>query len=273
MQSPDPEDEITLPGYQDLLVSLIVGILAFSSIGFVIFRLGVGLLPAVGFSLLSGVAVAAFILRERSLMNRISEMDRRHVSEVGALSDRLEHLYESSSAALVQYDAGTLMVERAGMGFLDLLKVRAEDSIRGRGLEEVLGVDATTLERLTDDIRAEGLREPCELECVTATGDAVRLLVSGIYLKDRHVMEAAFLPTAVKKADAYDVDRALGDLERFRHGMARREQRILELKGEVNELLKNAGSPTRYRVDYRTKDTKNPLSSLNGSVKGGGTDV
>ena len=44
--------------------------------------------------------------------------------------------------------------------------------------------------------------------------------------------------------------------ERFKKGIVRREGRVLELKGEVNQLLRQAGEPARYRVDSRTDDSR-----------------
>jgi len=235
---------------------LIMGLVVFSSIGFVINRLGVGVAHSIAFSLLSGIATMAFVLRERGLMNRITDLERHHLKEVGVLSDRMEHLYGHSPAAIVQFDAGTLLVDRASAGFLDLLDVAAERGIRGRRLEEILGVDSIALERFAEDVRMGGDSRAPVLNCRTASGDKLRLLISGHLDKERNLIEAVLVPTLPKDGGKYEFDRALGDLERFRHGMARREQRILELKAEVNELLGQARRPARYQVDIRTEERR-----------------
>lgn len=251
-----------IPQYQDLFASFMMGLITFTSVGIVIYLLGVETPQAVGFSLLSGIAVTAFILRERSLMNRLAEMDRRHVQEIGRFSEGIEFFYQQSSIALVQYDAGTLMVERASVGFLDLLHYRAEDPVRGRRLEELLRVESTVLERFTDMVRQGILEAPQEIEGENDTGDRICLIVAGRYLAERHLIEASFQLCLRRNAPVhYDVDRALGDLERFRHGMARREHRILELKGEVNELLRDQGRPLRYKVDIDSEDNKSAVKS------------
>ena len=49
-----------------------------------------------------------------------------------------------------------------------------------------------------------------------------------------------------------DHERLIEDLERFKKGIVRREDRVLELKAQVNEILQQAGQPVRYQVDSNT---------------------
>jgi len=42
--------------------------------------------------------------------------------------------------------------------------------------------------------------------------------------------------------------RTLEDMERFNHLMRGRERRTLELKAEINSLLKELGQPIKYRT-------------------------
>jgi hypothetical protein len=49
-----------------------------------------------------------------------------------------------------------------------------------------------------------------------------------------------------RKRDRERVQKTMDDLERLNRAMAGREDRILELKREVNDLLKQIGEPPRY---------------------------
>jgi len=253
MTAPKSTSETKPSDAQDLIVSSTMGLVVFCSIAFVIYRLGVDVIESILFALISGVAAAAFILRERSLMNRLTAAEKRHMKEVGILSERIERAYGSPSINLVQFNAGSLIVDRASVGFLDLIEAAAERNVRGQRLEELLGVEATALERVIDDIRSGTVASAQVLECRPSVGTTFSAKITGHYLEDSHSLEAALQPVIKKPIGAGEADRAMADLERFRQGMARREYRILELKGEVNDLLKQTGHPPRYRVDHRTE--------------------
>jgi len=230
-----------------------MGLMVFFSFAFVVYRLGVGLVESIIFALIIGAAAAAFILRECSLMKRLTADEKRHFQEVGVLSERIENFYASPSINIVLCNAGSLIVDRASVGFLDLVEAAADQKVGGRRLESLLGVEATSLERVVDDIRSGVAKTPPVLECRPAVGTSLRVRVTGHYLEEDHLVEIAIQPIREPVAPAGEVDQAMADLERFRHGMARREQRILELKGEVNDLLKERGQSVRYKVDHRTE--------------------
>ena len=93
-----------------------------------------------------------------------------------------------------------------------------------------------------------GVRE--ELVCQQADGKPVQLLISGHYIPQLHLVEAVFFRLPRKTLG--DHERLIEDLERFKKGIVRREDRVLELKAQVNEILQQAGQPVRYQVDSNT---------------------
>ncbi|MDP4609700.1 MAG: hypothetical protein NWT02_00755 [Opitutales bacterium] len=80
--------------------------------------------------------------------------------------------------------------------------------------------------------------------------------MSAYYLEESDRVEAAFFVSNLKVDEFEEIEQISDDLERFRKGMVRREERILELKAEVNELMAAAKESPRYRVDANSDDTK-----------------
>ncbi len=205
---------------------------------------------------LGGGSIGAFIYRERILVNRLYTMQRNLIEEAGVYNSRIEHLYMKSLACLVEFDRRSLIIDRASIGFFDLLGVGADVDLRGRRLDDVLGVGQSEVDGLLAHISngSGGLREA--IECKRSDGTPFHLFVSAYALEESNMIEAAFFLANQDGSDRQDVEQMVGDLERFRKGMIRREERILELKGEVNELLKESKQPVRYRVDDRSDDTR-----------------
>jgi len=87
-------------------------------------------------------------------------------------------------------------------------------------------------------------------------GNRLQLTLAANYLSELHKIEMAFLISYPNhQNDWQEVEDARQDLDRFRRGMYRRETRILELKKEVNQLLKASGEPPRYRSDLAEDDS------------------
>jgi hypothetical protein len=77
------------------------------------------------------------------------------------------------------------------------------------------------------------------------------------------MVEAAFfLNPSPAVQGGEEVDVTSKDLDRFRRGMYRRETRIIELKEEVNEILKEVGKKPRYGFDQKLRDTHFPADRL-----------
>ncbi len=245
------------------LVGLVAGVFSFAALSLVFSRIGVEPMETVIFATLSALTVAVFVCRERALVYKLAVAERNHVAQLSLEAERMTELYTNSVACLVTFDAGTLIIDRVSSGFFDLLGVSANQDLAGERLEEVLGVDSTHLASVVYQIKAGTMSVREELVCKQCDGNSVTLLISGRYMSHLHLVEAAFFRIPRKTSNLADYERVMDDLERFKQGIVRRENRVLELKGEVNQLLKQARQSQRYQVDSMTDDSRFVQTTLN----------
>ena len=255
------------------------GVIAFATLSLVFTRNGLDLAETVIFACLGAVAVSVFVCRERALVHELAVAERRHVQQLGVESERIDDIYANSVASLVIFAAGTLHIERASSGFFELLGISSSKDLsgthleevlgvdsthlallpnayqRGTHLEEVLGVDSTHLASIVHQIKTGTISVREEIACKHVNGDSIKLLISGRYLPHLHLVEAAFSLVPRKLSSLADHERVMNDLERFKKGIVLRENRVLELKGEVNQLLNEVHQPARYQVDSMTDDS------------------
>ena len=237
------------------LVGLVAGVIAFATLSLVFTRNGLDLAETVIFACLGAVAVSVFVCRERALVHELAVAERRHVQQLGVESERIDDIYANSVASLVIFAAGTLHIERASSGFFELLGISSSKDLSGAHLEEVLGVDSTRIASIVHQIKTGTISVREEIACKHVNGDSIKLLISGRYLPHLHLVEAAFSLVPRKLSSLADHERVMNDLERFKKGIVRRENRVLELKGEVNQLLNEVHQPARYQVDSMTDDS------------------
>jgi len=241
-----------------LILAFSSGLFSCIAIATVLIVLGLPTLEAYVFSALGGVTISCFVWMERSLVSQIKEKDQLLAFEVTQRLEFQNRLYSRSLACFVRFDAGTLIIDQASPGFIKMLRMPTDSILRGRRLEEVLGVNPLKLESVVDSIKQgdASVKQP-KVEIISADGFATHALVSGQYLIEEHIVEAAFFVPPVKNAERVaDVEAAQKDLDRFRKGMFRRETRILELKEEVNTICRTASLPARYQTDKSSDDSK-----------------
>lgn len=235
-----------------LFISIASGVFAFATISLVISRIGVLPIPTLLFSGLSGLAVAGFVGRERSLLKRLEVVEQHSVEQIAQLESELNYLYESSVVSLVEYDAGNLIVGRVSSGFFQLMGFDARCNVQGKEVHTLLGVDATQVERLTERIKHQDLREGTTLSCRRDGGDVLELTVSGRFAQDSYMIELSLVCSPDNFKKYAELQQMMDDLERFRKGMLRREKRIIDLKTEVNSLLVSNGTDPRYAITAAT---------------------
>lgn len=244
-----------------LIIALVSGVFSGLVIGTLQVVLGVSLLESSVFAGLSGFMIACFVWIERSLTAQLREKDRQLSIQIEHRLDHQAKIYSSSLACFVMFDAGTLIIDQVSPGFLKMLRLPADRDLRGERLEEVLHVNPLKLESVVDSLKEgeSSVKQP-KIEIRSSDGFSAQALISGIYYPDEHLVEAAFLVPPINNAERVSgLENAEKDLDRFRKGMFRRETRILELKGEVNEICKETGLPLRYQTDVSSDDSAQSL--------------
>lgn len=253
-----------------LIVSIFIGLLAGMGLFLTLLTLGLPSMEAVVFAALSGFTLGAFVHRERTLTHSHDRMRKEHSAEVARLEKRIHYYYEHSVACLAYFDAGTLLIEKVSPGFLQLLRIPPELKVRGQSIVELLHVSPTRIETIISEAqRGSMATNTHHLIAEDSHGSQLPLEVSLEYFKEAHMVEAAFFVSPLNRGeDVEQVDIARKDLDRFRRGMYRRETRILELKEEVNEILKNSGREPRYKFDQKTEDSHFPMEKFSDSEDG-----
>ena len=253
------------------ILALSLGVFSCLAIAAVLIALGVSTLEAYVFAGLAGITISFFVWIERSLTVQLNEQRRLLSVEVASRLETQNRLYARSLACLVRFDAGTLIIDQASPGFLKMLRMPVDATLRGQRLEEVLGVNPLKLESVVDSIKLgdASLKQP-KIEMVSADGFTTQALVSGQYYMQEHIVEAAFFVPPLKNAERIaDLEAAQKDLDRFRKGMFRSETRILELKEEVNLICKEVGLLPRYRTDHSSDDSHLDLPMAQASSRTG----
>ena len=246
-----------------IAISLVVGLCAGSAILFTLFSLGLPKLEATVFGLLGGFTIGAFIYRERSLTNSFEHFRSGKNYELVQYEKRIQFYYSRSLVCLAYFDAGSLLVDKVSPGFLQLLRIPPDLNVRGKSIVELLHITPSSLEAIISEAQHENyILKPSELKLQDSEGNQLKVEVTVEYLKDQHMVEAAFFlnPSLATEGDEEDV--TTKDLDRFRRGMYRRETRIIELKEEVNEILKGFGKKPRYGFDQKSKDTHFPTDNF-----------
>ena len=238
------------------LIGAVAAVFSFVALSLVFSRIGVDPIETVIFASLSALTVGFFVYRERVLTYELALAERKHVTQLRLEAERINELYANSVVCLVTFDAGTLMIDRVSSGFFDLLGISANQDLVGASLDEVLGVNSAHLASVVYQMKAGTISVREELVCKQSDGESVKLLISGRYMPHLHLVEAAFFRVPRKATALAECERAMEDLERFKKGIVRRETRVLELKGEVNQLLAKARQPDRYQVDSATDDSR-----------------
>lgn len=254
MPADSPTDNLAPSEPYHLLVGVLAGLFLLAALSLVFSQIGVEPIETVILASLGAWIVGFFVYRERFLAYELAFAERKHLLQLDLNADRINELYTNSVACLVTFDAVTLTIDRVSSGFFDLLGISANKDIAGASLEKVLGVDSAQLTSLVYQIKTGTIAVREQLVCQQADGKPVQLLISGRYLPQFHLVEAAFFRLPQKAL--HDHERLIEDLERFKKGIVRRESRVLELKAQVNEILQQAGQPVRYQVDSNTDVTR-----------------
>jgi len=243
-------DQPTESESHHILVGVATGLFLLAALSLVLSQIGVEPIETVILASLGALTMGFFVYREQFLAYELALAERKHLLLLDLNAARINELYANSAACLITFDPGSLIIDRVSSGFFDLMSISANRNLAGASLEEVLGVDSVHLSNIVYQIKTgtAGVRE--ELVCQQADGKPVQLLISWHYIPQHHLVEAIFSRLPQKTLGEHE--RLIEDLERFKKGIVRREDRVLELKAQVNEILQQAGQPARYQVDSNT---------------------
>jgi len=249
------------------LFPIAVGVFSFAVLTLVLSRLGVPPLTSLIVAMASGTCLGLWMNREGRLNDAIQCVDAGLRAQLAALQERHEVLYRDSVACCVLFDAGTRVVQRASPGFYEVFGIDAGSEVQGKPLEGLVGMPAVELEALVRRICEGRLGAAERIDCRGPDGRSFSLQVSAYYLSESCEIEMMlFYPPPLLGSEA-ELERELVDVERVRRGLVHRELRILELKEEVNTLLRQAHQPVRYKVDLHSKDA---ALEVDGGKEGGG---
>jgi hypothetical protein len=240
----------------------------------VLVAVGLGWTASIILAILSGVLSATFVYRERSFAEHLNHRGTACQIELKQLTERLELLYVDSLACLVYFDAGGLTVDRMSPGLMEGLRIAPDASVRGQSLADILRVSQSQLEAIVNQSKEKGFtNQPFKLTVRDTSGCQIQTMMTVNYLPQVHMVEASifFVPTSDRE-EIEEVERAKKDLDRFRKGLYRRESRVLELKEEVNDLLRQSGRPARYQIDRSSDEVKPGFPGLLTSREKGGRD-
>ena len=252
-----------------VVLSLIAGLSACLAVFFTLSALGLLHMEAAVFSLLSGFTLGAFVYRERSLTNTFERFRSEMNHDLVRYEKQIHYYYSRSLACLAYFDAGTLLIDKVSPGFLQLLRIPSDLNVRGKSIYELLHLSPSMMEAIVSEAQLnDPNQKPHSLKLQDSEGNKLQVEVTLEYAKEQHMVEAAFFvyPSSSTQDDE-EVDITSKDLDRFRRGMYRRETRIIELKEEVNEILKEAGKEPRYGFDRKLEDKNFPIDKISDNTE------
>ena len=186
----------------------------------------------------------------REIEDAVSRKKRKEAEEALKVSEKIYHnLFDQANEGLILLNIEGKLSD-VNHAFADM---------HGYSIDEIKNMDLKELE-----VKNEGAfdRNPEILQWVNA-GEVVRLEIEH-YHKDKHIIPLSITISRVnigkqfylifyqditerKKAEAA-VQKKIADLEWFNSVSVGREIKMVELKMEINELLKSKGEPTKYVI-------------------------
>lgn len=133
--------------------------------------------------------------------------------------------------------------------FLEVMEFTKDEVIGKSTLELNLFDDLHQREIIKTIIKENGFVNNAEVKIKTKTGKALIGLFSGtnINIGDEPCLLTTMIDITEKKKDEEKLAKILSETENMNRLMTGREERILELKTDINNLLKLLGKETKYK--------------------------
>ena len=156
---------------------------------------------------------------------------------------RFRAVFEGAPEPVFLFDVATGRVMLANPAFRAWLGY-GPDEVAGQSMPDLIGVPI-------GDIRSRLLAAPRRIQDWTfrrrdGTGAPAETAGAELRLQDAAYIVAFARDVMARKRDEAELQKSLGELERFNRLMVGREIRVLELKREVNALRKELGRPPAY---------------------------
>jgi PAS domain S-box-containing protein len=163
----------------------------------------------------------------------------------------LKTIMETVPVGIVIVDASRHTILDINPAALRLLGVRREDAV-GK-ISHTIMHDARAPEEGAEN--AGGIDDPSATVITRGNGTVMPVFktVAPTLLRGRNCLLVCFVDITEQKAAEDRINQSLQDMSRINRSMIGREERILELKREVNTLLSELGRVVRYR-DYVESD-------------------
>lgn len=213
-------------------------------------------------------------LQDRSLLYSIIHdvTERKQAEDALRESElRFRQVYEYTQVGIAQVSL-EFIIEHANQAYCQMLGY-SEEELRGKHLREITHPEIVeeNLRKQARLARGELDHYQMEKQFIHKQGQTVYGILDANLIRDASGNPAYFLGSVVditdrKRAEAQRNEQ-LTELRRWREATLGREMRILDLKHEVNELLRRLGEPIRY-PSAETEDIHPPdkLSVGDGTV-------
>lgn len=194
------------------------------------------------------LAIAGLVIQRSLSRSRKAELARLLEERTAALRDAEQYLktiMESVPIGLIVVESGQHRILDVNQAALDMIKARRED-VLGQVCHtficpaEVGKCPITDLGRVCDRAERVLLRKD---------GDPIPVLKTVVptHLRGQNCLLECFVDIREQKEAEEQLRKSVEDLGRLNRSMLGREERVLELKKEINHLLAELGRPARYQ--------------------------
>ncbi|OGV73862.1 MAG: hypothetical protein A3K19_09700 [Lentisphaerae bacterium RIFOXYB12_FULL_65_16] len=185
----------------------------------------------------------------RALTEAEERWKRRETEEaLGASELRYRRLFEAAKDGILILDAETGMVVDVNPFLVELLGFSREAFLGKKVWELGFFKDIVANQDNFTELQQKGYVRYEDMALETCNGQRREVeFVSNVYLVNHHkVIQCNIRDISERKRAAEKIKAQLEELQRWQDATLGREDRVLELKKEVNALLARASQPLRY---------------------------
>ncbi|MBU1355560.1 MAG: transporter substrate-binding domain-containing protein [Candidatus Edwardsbacteria bacterium] len=180
--------------------------------------------------------------RSRLALLSVLEDEKQTEQELRESEERFRALHNASFGGIAIHDKGKILECNQGLS-----------EITGYSMEELIGMDGMLLinkdsrDLVMENILA-GYEKPYEALGLRKNGETypIRLEARNIPYKGKSVRTVEFRDITERNRAEEKMKGQLAELQRWQNTMLDREDRVMELKKEINELLEKLGQPKKY---------------------------